>query len=780
MKSFKSAAELITIQNDVNIVLHHKKSLKPSEAHNRSYNLPQSSEVAALLSGETAGDRDIILSARDGTLKRISYYHRSYDPLQYVLLFPYGEDGWEIDMKRVDKCNTLTLKDFYSYRLQIRKDDHNTHMRGGRLTQIYAVDAWCKVESSRFHWVRTHQKEIRTDKYSGLLDAIAENDLQNAGLRIVLPPSIYCSPRFYLECYLDAMALVLYFGKPDYLFTLTTNPNWIEIRNSLLPGQKVKDRPDIAVRVFKIKLESLLDDFMNKNVIGKVKVLIYTIEWQKRGLTHAHILITMQDSDKPRTPEMIDKVVSAEIPDKIVNPKLYDIITSNNIHGPCGTTINSNNPCMEGEGNQKHCTKKFPKSFTNTTIVREDAYPQYRRRAPDQGGQTHKIRGKEFVIDNSWVVPYNPALSLRYDSHINVEIVDNLAAVKYLYKYITKGNDRIIVRFDSDGQPREDVVHDEIENFANVRFLSASEAYWKLYSFQVHYKNISVVKLPCHLENEQMVIIPEGVQPDLIMPPVTKLTAFFELNKGNDELAKKLLYVNIPKYFVWKPRTKEQPPYWKRRERGKTDENYEFTSDAIGRMTNITFNARQSELYYLRLLLLHQKGPTCHNDLKKVYNDGQEIICNTFQEACKQLGLLHDDKEISKAMQEVSLMTFGDSLRYFFCSLLIFCQPSDPLKFWNDWQTELCRDKMVQKGLTEPNRPIIEEVLLYIKRRLEKEELTMKMYNLPEPEISEIEAVEQERMIHEETNYNTESLRKIVQQQYQTLNEGQKKYLTKS
>ena len=306
VKSFKSAAELITIQNDVNIVLHHKKSLKPSEAHNRSYNLPQSSEVAALLSGETAGDRDIILSARDGTLKRISYYHRSYDPLQYVLLFPYGEDGWEIDMKRVDKCNTLTLKDFYSYRLQIRKDDHNTHMRGGRLTQIYAVDAWCKVESSRFHWVRTHQKEIRTDKYSGLLDAIAENDLQNAGLRIVLPPSIYCSPRFYLECYLDAMALVLYFGKPDYFFTLTTNPNWIEIRNSLLPGQKVKDRPDIAVRVFKIKLESLLDDFMNKNVIGKVKVLIYTIEWQKRGLTHAHILITMQDSDKPRTPEMIE------------------------------------------------------------------------------------------------------------------------------------------------------------------------------------------------------------------------------------------------------------------------------------------------------------------------------------------------------------------------------------------------------------------------------------------------------------------------------------------
>ena len=39
----------------------------------------------------------------------------------------------------------------------------------------------------------------------------------------------------------------------------------------------------------------------------------------------------MQDSDKPRTPEMINRVVSAEIPDKNVNPKLYDIITLSKI-----------------------------------------------------------------------------------------------------------------------------------------------------------------------------------------------------------------------------------------------------------------------------------------------------------------------------------------------------------------------------------------------------------------------------------------------------------------
>ena len=54
----------------------------------------------------------------------------------------------------------------------------------------------------------------------------------------------------------------------------------------------------------------------------------------------------MQDSDKPRTPEMIDRAVSAEKKTDIIgNPELYDIITSNNIHGPCGRAINPNRPC---------------------------------------------------------------------------------------------------------------------------------------------------------------------------------------------------------------------------------------------------------------------------------------------------------------------------------------------------------------------------------------------------------------------------------------------------
>jgi hypothetical protein len=69
-----------------------------------------------------------------------------------------------------------------------------------------------------------------------------------------------------------------------------------------------------------------MDDLLKKHILGKVKAHTATIEWQKRGLTHAHILLIMEDEDKPKTPEKIDKVVSAEILNPSTNPRLFEIL----------------------------------------------------------------------------------------------------------------------------------------------------------------------------------------------------------------------------------------------------------------------------------------------------------------------------------------------------------------------------------------------------------------------------------------------------------------------
>ena len=70
---------------------------------------------------------------------------------------------------------------------------------------------------------------------------------------------------------------------------------------------------------------------------------MYSVEWQKRGLPHCHILLWL--GNKIRT-DQIDKVISAEIPDPNADPQLYTIVTNHLIHGPCAP-IDPKCQCMK-------------------------------------------------------------------------------------------------------------------------------------------------------------------------------------------------------------------------------------------------------------------------------------------------------------------------------------------------------------------------------------------------------------------------------------------------
>ena len=63
---------------------------------------------------------------------------------------------------------------------------------------------------------------------------------------------------------------------------------------------------------------------------------MHVIEFQQRGLPHAHILIIFREEDRIRTPEDIDSVICAELPDKATQPELHKIVTELMHHGPCG------------------------------------------------------------------------------------------------------------------------------------------------------------------------------------------------------------------------------------------------------------------------------------------------------------------------------------------------------------------------------------------------------------------------------------------------------------
>jgi len=115
-------------------------------------------------------------------------------------------------------------------------------------------------------------------------------DVRPLGYKLILPSSHVGSPRFMTQLFQDTMAICRHFYKPDLFLTMTANPKWPEIIYSLFPGQIATDHPDIVSWVFEQKKKALLK-LIDNGFFGTAVAHIHTIEFQKRGLSHIHLLI---------------------------------------------------------------------------------------------------------------------------------------------------------------------------------------------------------------------------------------------------------------------------------------------------------------------------------------------------------------------------------------------------------------------------------------------------------------------------------------------------------
>ena len=66
-------------------------------------------------------------------------------------------------------------------------------------------------------------------------------------------------------------------------------------------------------------MKQLIDDLEKKQIFGRVAGYVYTIEFQKRGMPHMHLLIILKAEDRPNTAEEVDDFISAELP--IIKPE---------------------------------------------------------------------------------------------------------------------------------------------------------------------------------------------------------------------------------------------------------------------------------------------------------------------------------------------------------------------------------------------------------------------------------------------------------------------------
>jgi hypothetical protein len=651
--------------------------LRVAPGHDRRrYNLPTADEVAVILPGvdgdnTQVSQRDIVLQNRTGGLQIISDLHPAYVPLYYVLLFPYGENGWHPALTLGSSSDSdttakrLTRTRYVAYRLQVRENEYSALLRGGRLLQRFMVDMFASIDQSRLLWFRLNQPTIRACLYSGLEDAAAQGDdevdLHTLGQRFILPSSYIGGPRHMQQRFQDSMAIARYFGQVDIFMTVTTNPLWPEITRELLPGQTAYDRPDLVSRVFQMKKKAIIDFIYKHGIFGSAVAYVYTIEFQKRGLPHIHILIFLKEPYKLHTAEAIDSCIWARWPDPETQPLLFETIKRCMVHGPCGAA-NPNSPCME---NGK-CTKGYPKSFAGFTTMDEHGFPIYFR--PDDGC-SYSVGG--FCVDNRWIVPFCPFLSAAFDCHINVECAASLGSFKYLFKYIQKGPDLASLEIND---------RDEIKRYTEGRYIGPSEAGHRIHQFDIHGQVPSVVRLQIHLPGQHMVTFDPNENIDTILARAsherTTLSAYFEANANSGELgveARKYTYQEFPQHFTWKADRKK----WSIRRR----------DSAIGRMYFVPPTA--GERFYLRTLLTVVKGAKSFDDLRRYNSDEPHP---TFHAACIARGLLEDDGEWNQCLAEASQMQTGTRLRHLFATILLFCTPSQPHQLWQQYRTYICDD----------------------------------------------------------------------------------------
>jgi hypothetical protein len=248
------------------------------------YNLPTVDQLTMLVVGDFSLDtfqRDIVVQAKSGQLQQISSLHPAFMALQYPLLFPYGERGYQVGVTYAGvsangkkKRVKMTMQDYFRYMFHYRPAQPNPFLCYGALSTQAKIDARASIDENRLWYIINNQKKLRVETLQGIVDAVDRGCVNGSeiGKKTILPASHTGGRRYMIQNYHDGIAICRVYGPPDFFTTFTCNPKWPEIAAALSfePGQKPTDRADLVVRVYNMKLEELLSDIRNGSAFGPV------------------------------------------------------------------------------------------------------------------------------------------------------------------------------------------------------------------------------------------------------------------------------------------------------------------------------------------------------------------------------------------------------------------------------------------------------------------------------------------------------------------------------
>jgi hypothetical protein len=622
--------------------------------------------------------------ASSGTIPQQARPEDNYEPLVYPLFLPLGRGGFHKDQSNpvisTENRQFRTVLQFYKRLFYQRLGDLS---RLPRLSERLALDAYSRSQEIAINALQhvknvTDSRNLRQANRRELDAAQNMASFSAVGRKWDIPASIPGSPYEQRQKIADGMAVVSKFGQPSLFVTATFNPSWDEVKKcveklGLPPTEKAEMHPIITVRVFRAKLRLLRKLFFDKATFGDdIAYWQRVIEWQKRGFSHAHIMLRFLN-DQPLDRERVDRLVSARLFISELCPHGDERAECNCIAHELMSIVKK---CMLHEcrpdrcGGPLRCKKHFPKIITETSHLSENGRWNYRRGPSD----TH-------------VVPYNPLLLLIFRQHLNVECCTGSACAAYIRAYQNKPPDSVRMRFEQiGGQP---TLQQELREWQKARYLSSSEAVTRLLDIDVHEMEPSVFRVRIHLPGESRVVF----QPD---NPASVEAAHFKQSHLEMYFDRGAMGANLKFREFWE--------YHIATSKGKISARVE---PVVCRIMQIP--PKDIELYCLRLLL-DTFPATAFDELK--------FGKPSFKQAAVEKGIYDDDNEREYALRDlinpdarpsdwesapenVTSTVTAERVQYFFALLIANCDGDSNQALFDKYWRFLLRPEFLTTGTPE-------------------------------------------------------------------------------
>ena len=630
-----------------------------------------------------------------------------------------------------------------------------------RLAQYHLVDGLSRSIDYKLKWFDKNRGLIFGQKDNTYDDYYMENDMEMSCSNIedlamqkslkrnmereeysnsnpsFLAGSFHGGPRHLKQLATSALVIVSQLGDPTIFLTATCNPLWVEILTLILPGQTAFDRPDVTVRIFKRKLKKLLNNLRNGYYFGNSKIVyeLRVIEYQHRGLPHAHVVFKLSDTpsrdDNDGCYKWIDHWISAELPDPIEQKELYCAVSNHMLH-ECSNRVNG---CI---GKNGLCKKGFKytyifiiyinlKGFSNLNIREKTSFDE-------KGYPLYRKKKKEDLN----VVSYHKQILLDWNGHVNVAYCGKSYVVLYLYKYLFKGNKKVKILFDNTDDLHE---KDEINHYIRGRFICSMDAMWRSFGYQTYPASspsitLIKVKLPDHV----MAITGEGKMCDLeiyFRRPLCfkdlKYTEFFDQYDysytypkkykycygieefDNQFISNKVFNMTIKCYDLLRSSKNKTLYIYKRLNSEKS----------ITRMSMVY--VYMGEIYYLRLLLLNVAA-FGYKELLTYDNITYEL----FQHAAVARCLVMDDKLGIECYKEAYPFSTPWERRQLFVLLTLQGYPTVGIYDNDDLRFTLYEDyyyNSIERSHNISNNQLLEQLQI----RFQEANRTLNEFGLPNP-----------------------------------------------